>query len=150
MGISISNRQKRVVIDTRRIRRAARKILGALGYWSHEVSIVLTDDEGITRLNRQYFNRHRPTNVIAFPMAGGEPAVINPQVLGDVVISVETARRQSRAIGGKTEDEVLFLMIHGILHLLGYDHEGSADERRAMEVKERELFSLLKSPTRQK
>lgn len=121
-----------------------------MGYWSHEVSIVLTDDEGITRLNRQYFNRHRPTNVIAFPMAGGEPALINPQVLGDVVISVETARRQSRAIGGKTEDEVLFLMIHGILHLLGYDHEGSADERRAMEVKERELFSLLKSPTRQK
>jgi probable rRNA maturation factor len=60
-----------------------------------------------------------------------------------VVISAETAKRQSESVGGKTEEEILFLMLHGILHLLGYDHEGSPDERRKMEAKEQELFSFL-------
>jgi probable rRNA maturation factor len=144
MGIFLSNRQKRVAIDTQRIKRAAKKILNALGCDESEVSIVIVNDEEITRLNRQYFQRNRPTNVIAFPMASGDPAALNPHLLGDVVISAETAKRQSEAVGGKTEEEILFLMLHGILHLLGYDHEGSLDERRKMEAKEQELFSFLK------
>ena len=143
MGISISNRQKRVAIDTRKIRRAAKKILDALGCEGQEVNIVIVDDVEITCLNRQYFHRNRPTNVISFPLAGG-----NPQFLGDVVISAETAKRQSEIAGGETEEEILFLMIHGILHLLGYDHVDSRDERRKMEAKERELFSLLTHPSR--
>lgn len=115
-----------------------------MGCERDEVSLVIVNDEEITRLNRQYFQRNRPTNVIAFPMAAGDPAAINPQVLGDVVISAETAERHSRAVGGKTEEEVVFLLVHGILHLLGYDHEGSPDKRRKMEAKEQELFSFLK------
>ena len=63
-------------------------------------------------------------------------------ILGDVVISAETAERQAKEAGKKPEEEILFLMIHGILHLLGYDHEGVEKERREMEKKERELFSL--------
>ena len=114
-----------------------------MGCNASEVSIVIVNDEEITRLNRQYFQRNRPTNVIAFPMASGDPAALNPQLLGDVVISAETAKRQSEAVGGKTEGEILFLMIHGILHLLDYDHEGLPDERRKMEAKEQELFSFL-------
>ncbi|MBI5966516.1 MAG: rRNA maturation RNase YbeY [Deltaproteobacteria bacterium] len=148
MGISISNRQKRVAIDTRKIRRAAKKILDALGCEGQEVNIVIVDDVEITRLNCQYFHRNRPTNVISFPLAADDAATINPPILGDVVISAETAKRQSEAVGGETEEEVLFLMIHGILHLLGYDHVGSRDERRKMEEKERELFSLFISPSR--
>jgi hypothetical protein len=65
-----------------------------LGCEKQELSIVPVDNEEITRLNRQHFYRHRPTNVIAFPMAAGDPAAINPQILGDVVISTETAERQ--------------------------------------------------------
>ena len=114
-----------------------------MGCEKQELSIVLVDNEKITRLNRQYFYRHRPTNVIVFPMAAGDPAAINPQILGDVVISTETAERQARAVGGDPEPEIVFLMIHGILYLVGYDHEGSLPERRKMEAKERELFSSL-------
>jgi probable rRNA maturation factor len=144
MGISVSNRQRQCAIDIRKIKRAARKILSALGYEKHEVSIVLVDDEEITRLNRQYFHRRRPTNVIAFPMAAGQPAAIHPEILGDVVISAETANRQAMAVGGEPEEEVLFLMIHGLLHLVGYDHESSPGERRKMEVKERELYNRVR------
>ncbi|MBM4332614.1 MAG: rRNA maturation RNase YbeY [Deltaproteobacteria bacterium] len=141
MGISLSNRQKRVEIDTRKIKRAGKKILSALGCERSEVSLVIVNDEEITRLNRQYFQRNRPTNVIAFPMAAGDPDALNPHLLGDVVVSAETAERHSYAAGGKTEEEIIFLVIHGILHLLGYDHEGSPAERRKMETKERELFN---------
>ena len=111
------------------------------------MSIVLVDDEEVTRLNRQYFHRRRPTNVIAFPMAAGNPAAIHAEILGDVVISAETAKRKAMAVGGEAEEEVLFLMIHGLLHLVGYDHEGSAGERRKMEAKEQELFSSLIRPS---
>jgi probable rRNA maturation factor len=114
-----------------------------LGCKDHVLSIVIVDDAQITPLNRQYFRRNRPTNVISFPMAEGDPAAVNPQLLGDVVISAETAERQAKEAGKKPEGEILFLLIHGVLHLLGYDHEGPAKERKIMEAKEREVFSLV-------
>ncbi len=145
MGITISNRQRRVAIEPWRIRRAGQRILNVLGQEGREVSIVLLDDDAISRLNRQYLQRFRPTNVLAFPVEGeGGESARSPH-LGDIAISVETARRQARAVGGRTEDEVLYLMIHGLLHLLGQDHEGSREERREMEAEEKRLFSLLKS-----
>jgi probable rRNA maturation factor len=114
-----------------------------LGCETHELSIVLVDDEEITRLNRQYFHRNRPTNVISFPMGAGNPAALYSSILGDVVISAETARREAATVGRAVEEEILFLLIHGILHLVGYDHEGSPGERKRMEAKEQELFSLV-------
>jgi len=104
---------------------------------------VIVDDEEITRLNRQYFQRQGPTNVISFPMQGGKTEKIQPQILGDVVISADTARRHASAAGIKTEEELLFLLVHGLLHLIGYDHEGLAAERRDMEAKEAEIFGQL-------
>ena len=79
-------------------------------------------------------------------MAVGDPVSLHSRILGDVVISAETAKRQAEEAGGKAKDEILFLLIHGILHLAGYDHEGTADERRKMEAKEKELFNLLMRP----
>ena len=114
-----------------------------MGCDESEVSIVIVSDEEITRLNRQYFQRNRPTNVIAFPMASGEPGALPSHLLGDVVISAETAKRHAEAVGGEAEEEILFLMIHGVLHLMCYDHEGSSEERRKMEAKERELFNRI-------
>ena len=148
--VSISNRQKRVSIDAGKIRRAAKKILSDLGFQGYELSIVIVDDQEITRLNRQYFHRNRPTNVISFPMAVGDPASLPSRVLGDVVISAETSKRQAEEAGGKAKDEILFLLIHGILHLAGYDHEGAADERKKMEAKEKELFSFVIRPRNRK
>jgi probable rRNA maturation factor len=135
--VSISNRQKRVSIDAGKIRRAAKRILSCLGFQGYELSLVIVDDQEITRLNRQYFHRNRPTNVISFPMATEDPASLHSRILGDVVISAETAKRQAEEAGGKAKDEILFLLIHGILHLAGYDHEGTADERKKMEAKEK-------------
>jgi probable rRNA maturation factor len=114
-----------------------------LGCKDAEISIVIVDDEEITRLNRQYFQRQGPTNVISFPMQGGRTEKIQPQILGDVVISADTARRHAFAAGIKTEEELLFLLVHGLLHLVGYDHEGLAAERRDMETKEAEIFGQL-------
>jgi len=132
-----------VPVDRRKIGAAARRILKTLGYEGYELTVVLADDREITRLNRQYFRRNRPTNVISFPMMDDSPISLRSRILGDVVISAETARRDAGEAGEKAEDEILFLMIHGILHLAGYDHEGSVAERRKMEAKEREFFEGL-------
>lgn len=141
--ISVINRQKRLAINTRKIRKAAGKILGALGYEGYELSIVIVDDPEITRLNRQYFRRNRPTNVISFSAIDGETASFPNKVLGDVVISAQTAKREAKEAGMRGEKEILFLLVHGVLHLVGYEHEGSREERRNMEAKEQELFSRL-------
>jgi len=144
--VSVLNRQNRVPVDRRKFGMAARRILKALGYEGYELTVVLVDDLEITRLNRQYLRHNRPTNVISFPMMDGTPESLRSRVLGDVVISAETAQRDAGEAGEKTGDEILFLMIHGILHLAGYDHEGSAAERRKMETKEKEFFKRLKTP----
>jgi probable rRNA maturation factor len=137
-----------VTVDAREIGSAARRILKTLGYAGYELTIVLVEDREIARLNRQYFHRNRPTNVISFPLMDDSPVSLRSRILGDVVISAETAQRDAREAGEKTEQEILFLMIHGILHLAGYDHEGPAAERRKMEAKEKEFFEGLKSPGR--
>lgn len=114
-----------------------------MGYKDREVNLLIVDDDEITQLNRRYFHHNRPTNVISFPMEGGPAPSIPSKILGELVISAETAERQAKEVGKKTEEEILFLIIHGILHLLGYDHEGREKERKEMEEKERELYSLL-------
>ena len=141
--VSVLNHQDRVPANRRRIGAAARKILKVLGYEGYELTVVLVDDPEITRLNRQYFRRNRPTNVISFPLMDDSPVSLRSRILGDVVISAETAQRDAGEAGEKAEDELLFLMVHGILHLAGYDHEGSVAERRKMEAKEREFFEGL-------
>lgn len=114
-----------------------------MGSPESELSILLVNDEEIAALNRQYLNREGPTNVIAFPMREGDFSDINPTLLGDVVISVETAFREAEA--GEIEAEVRFdeLLVHGILHLFGYDHEQEAEEALRMERKSEELLKLI-------
>lgn len=145
--VSVLNRQDRVSIDRRKIGAAARRVLQALGYGGYELAVILADDQEITRLNRQHFRRNRPTNVISFPMMDETPVSVRAKMLGDVVISAETAEREAAEVGKKTEDEVLFLLIHGILHLAGHDHEKGRGDRVEMEAKERELLALLKDPS---
>jgi len=144
--VSVLNRQDPVPVDRRKIGATARRILKILGYEGYELTVVLVDDREITRLNRQYFRRKRPTNVISFPLMDDSPVSLRSRNLGDVVISAETARRDAEEIGKKAEEEILFLLIHGILHLTGYDHGATKGERLYMEAKEREIFSLLKHP----
>lgn len=112
------------------VRRRAERMLEALGMADAELSVLLCDDSVIRELNRDYRNKDRPTDVLAFAMREGEGGTLHAQVLGDVVISLETARRQAERAGHTISEEVTMLLAHGLLHLLGYDHRTAAEERR--------------------
>jgi probable rRNA maturation factor len=123
------------------IRRVAITILKELNHPDKEIGILFVDDRQIRELNERYLKVNRPTNVISFPMAQGEFSEINPQLLGDVVISVETATKEAQESGLSLEEEIAFLLIHGILHLMGYDHTRGGRQR--MTVAQERLFSRL-------
>ena len=123
----------------------ARKILSVSGCPDAELSIVILSDEEIREVNRDYLHKDRPTNVISFAMQEGEGAGLNPLLLGDVLISADTAARDAAEAGVSFESELYFLLIHGILHLLGYDHErGTEEQAKLMEAKEREIFAVIR------
>lgn len=106
---------------------------------------MIVDNDEIQQINRDYLERDRPTNVISFAMQEGECGGVQPQLLGDVVISAERAAEDAQEADIPFEHELAFLLLHGILHLLGYDHErGTAEQAAEMEEKEREIFSLLR------
>jgi probable rRNA maturation factor len=140
MKIWIRNLQKPIPLDSRRLRKAAKTILTDLAPPDSEVSVSLVGDGQIRELNRRYLDRDKPTNVLAFSMREGAFLSLHPQLLGDVVISVDTARRQSNRFGLKEMEMVILLMIHGILHLLGYEHEGTKKGSNEMALKQKELF----------
>jgi probable rRNA maturation factor len=115
-----------------------------LGYHDSELSVAIVGDRGIRRINRDYLGKDRPTNVISFSMLEGEFGSLHASLLGDVVISVDTAAREAEDGGTSLHGRLCFLLLHGILHLTGYDHERSGEaEARRMERKERDLFRLL-------
>jgi probable rRNA maturation factor len=118
-------------------------ILSALGCRECELSILLVDDDEMSQLNRQYLSRDHPTNVLAFSMKEGENTHLHPAVLGDVVVSTETARREALERGVTIEEEMALLLVHGVLHLLGYDHEGAPEAAAYMEAKEQEILARL-------
>jgi len=94
--------------------------------------------------NRRYRHRKGPTNVLAFPMKEGLYSDINPQLWGDIVISTETALREAQEAGQPFSERFQFLLAHGLLHLMGYDHEQSEGAARRMEVKTEEIMALVK------
>ena len=118
-------------------------ILHLLNLDGAELSILLVGDEEMRGINAEYRGKDRPTDVISFAMSDGEFPGLNEDILGDVVISLDTAKRQAIERDVSITQEVNFLLIHGILHLNGYDHEKSEPERLKMEKKERELIEEL-------
>jgi probable rRNA maturation factor len=108
-----------------------------------ELSLLLVNDVQIQALNQRYLRLDRPTNVLAFPMREGEFSTLHPHLLGDLVISVETAKRQMKQFGLDEMKMVTLLMIHGILHLVGYEHEGTKKGAKEMAAKQKELFRTV-------
>ena len=104
------------------------------------MSISLVTDDEIHGLNRVYLNRDRPTNVLAFAQLEGAGQSVQPRLLGDVVVSTDTAAAQAKKSGMSVEQEVAYLLIHGILHLVGYEHEGDPAGAKAMQKVQNELF----------
>lgn len=107
-----------------------------------ELSMVLCDDAFIAPLNRDYRGKDSPTDVLSFAQREGEGAMADDPVLGDLIISVETAQRQAAERGISLVQELRVLLVHGLLHLLGYDHL-TEEERAEMEEEERALLGLL-------
>jgi probable rRNA maturation factor len=126
------------------VRRRAERMLEALKLADAELSLLLCDDATIHALNRDYRGKDRPTDVLAFAMREGEGGALHPGLLGDVVISVETARRQAKEHGRTIVAEVTFLLAHGLLHLLGFDHQTPEEERR-MNARTDALLATVRS-----
>jgi len=131
MPVIVSTRAlKKRSVAPATVRERATRMLVALRLERAELSVLLCDDATIHELNRDYRDKDRPTDVLAFAMRDGEYGALAPDLLGDVVISLETARRQAAEHGRTTVAEVTHLLAHGLLHLLGYDHQTAAEDRK--------------------
>lgn len=109
-----------------------------------EISITFVDDPTIQRINKQYLSRDKTTNVISFSLQEGEFGDLNRDLLGDIIISADTAFRDAETGNFGFTEELLFLIIHGLLHLTGYNHENTSKTNALkMKKKEKELFSVL-------
>jgi probable rRNA maturation factor len=144
VAVLVAMRGRRVPALARRLARRARRLMVALGLRDAELSLVLVSDRVMHELNRTWRGKNRPTDVLAFAQREGD-APPPDGLLGDVVISVDTARRQAVAHGHSLAAEGERLLVHGLLHLVGYDHERSPAEARRMQRKERALRRALEA-----
>mgnify|MGYP005841405919 CR=1 FL=1 len=151
MTVIVQNQQERVSVTealAAAAQRAAVEVLSSLGPPTEiELGIIFVDDAAIRRLNGQYRGKDEPTDVLAFPMGEEEPQEDGTKVLllGDVVISLETAARSIHDLEKGLTAEVERLVVHGTLHLLGYDHETVEDALRMREQEETIMKILLMS-----
>jgi probable rRNA maturation factor len=129
-------------LDRRLLRRRAVRVLAALGQRGAELSVALVDDAEIAALNGRYRGKPRPTDVLSFSLLDGAHAERRGALLGDVVICVATAARQARRARRTLDDELARLLIHGVLHLVGHDHQEDAEAAR-MRAEERRLWRAL-------
>ena len=114
-----------------RIRAVVREVFTRVPAASRQVAILLTGDAEMRSMNRRFRGLDWPTDVLSFPAGAGDAGPTG--YLGDIAISVEKAARQAREAGWRTEDEIQFLVLHGLLHLLGFDHETDAGEMERLQ-----------------
>jgi len=137
MSAAVANRQDRVAVSSARLARTAERALAAVGRAARDVDVLVIDDLAIKRLNRIHRGVDRRTDVLAFPLeTHGTPSPL----VGQIVISAETARRQARRLDVALATELDLLVTHGVLHLVGYDDRDSV-EARLMHEREREILS---------
>jgi len=146
MPIHMQSHVRRVRFDLARLDRFAQTILSDVGEASAELGILFVGDQRMRGLNRRYRGKDRTTDVLAFAMREAptpHASRLTPRPLGDVVISIPTAQRQARQRGRSLDEELTVLLVHGILHLCGYDHERSEKEARRMYRRERMILRSL-------
>ena len=141
MSVEIIRRDESKKVSSRKLKKIAQKVLEIVERDQAELCVVLVANREIRKLNAKYRKKDYPTDVLSFP-AGDElpPGVL---LLGDVIISVEKAREQAEQRKRTLDEELVVLLIHGILHLLGYDHERSAKDARIMGSLEKNIHQAL-------
>ncbi len=144
MEISILNRQRKYPVNTQQINDWVRQILLLQKINDGEVSIVFVNNRRIRTYNRDYRQIDRPTDVLSFPMREGVGGDLHPEFLGDVMISLEMTEFESIRDQRDMHEQLLILLIHGILHLLGYDHERSVNDEKKMKRRERYILERVK------
>ena len=146
MEILIKNQQKIIKLNQRKIKEVIRRILQYLKVDKEiEISVLFTDDKFIRTLNNKYRGIDKPTDVLSFSLQEGaikSPEVESDKLLGDIIISVETAQKQADNLNHSMEKELTVLLIHGLLHLTGYDHEEDKDYK-IMREKESEILKIF-------
>ena len=144
MQILIKNQQRRRSLTRKKITETARKILCIMDQPAAELSIMFVGDKKMSELNAAYRGIDRSTDVLAFPQLSEKWEVRNKKLLGDIVINVPCAESQAKMYGWGFYDEISRLLIHGTLHLLGYDHEKTVYMARKMRKKEQEILNAIK------
>lgn len=130
MPILIQNRQRRIAIQTRAVKKRVSHMMTYLGCADQELSIVFGNDRLLHALNRLYRQKDHPTNVLAFPQAQTSDGPAELALLGDIVVSLPIALQEAVTLNQSLEERVVYLVLHGLLHLLGYDHESLAQHRQ--------------------
>ncbi|MBI3001261.1 MAG: rRNA maturation RNase YbeY [Deltaproteobacteria bacterium] len=141
MGVDVTHKFPGKRIPIGRLKKTAQKILQILKQDRSELSLALVGNREIQELNARYRNKNEPTDVLSFP--SGERLPTGTQILGDVVISVEQAEKQATKRKQSLQEEMTSLLVHGILHLLGYDHERSKKEAEIMRGMEKKIRRAL-------
>ncbi|WDT75019.1 MAG: rRNA maturation RNase YbeY [Candidatus Manganitrophus sp.] len=139
----MQNRQRTYPVNQRNLLRWARQILSLQKLDRAEMGIILVNNRQIRVYNRDYRKKDQPTDVLSFPMREGVGGELHPDFLGDVMISLERSAEEAILYGRSRREQLLILLIHGVLHLLGYDHERSPKEERRMQRRERLLFKRI-------
>ncbi len=142
MTVLLENQTANQQSDIGRIRETADQLLSYTGWTDGELSILLVDDPRITELNAAYRRKNEPTNVLSFPLLE-EDSPEFPVLLGDIVISVETATREAGQRGAGLDAYLTVLLVHGLVHLLGFDHERGDEDAAAMAAEEVRLLKKL-------
>ncbi len=135
--IEVVNRQRRLQIDTRAWSTFATKAVAAIGKSESSATIAFVSDRKIRELNRQFRGVDKATDVLSFPAGGPDDSD-----LGDIAVSVETAVAQAKENGFKFDDEIAQLILHGLLHLAGYDHETDNGEMNRLELRLRKKLGI--------
>ena len=143
MNIRIKNTQKKQRLATRALETKLGNLLRSIGLHNAELSVLFVGDRAMRSLNRRYRGKDKTTDVLSFSLREGAFSHIQPHILGDIVIAVPAAARQAAEAGHAVGREIEVLLVHGLLHLLGYDHERSGDEARRMKRRELQLLKRM-------
>ena len=145
IAVEVTDRQRVLRSSRRGIERIVRRALAVEGVARARIGVVLVDDRRIAALHERWLGVPGPTDVITFDLAAGLGGEDGPTVVGDIVVSTETARAAARLVGWTPRRELAYLIVHGVLHLTGYDDRTPAD-RRAMRARERAVMRACGLP----